>query len=32
MKAEDKIFTNGKIGIGSFDDTGYFDEIKIYSR
>jgi len=29
MKATDKTFIQGKIGIGSFDDTGYFDEIKI---
>lgn len=31
MKAIDKHFINGKIGVGSFDDTGNFDEIKIYT-
>ena len=29
MVAEDKTFPKGKIGIGSFDDTGKFEEIKL---
>lgn len=29
MVAEDKTFTKGKIGIGSFDDTGLFEEVKL---
>lgn len=32
MKAKDKHFIKGKIGVGSFDDTGNFDEIKVYSH
>ena len=31
MKAEDKTFTSGPIGFGSFDDVGHFDNIKIYA-
>ncbi len=30
MTATDKTFQHGRIGIGSFDDPGRFDEIKIY--
>jgi hypothetical protein len=32
MTAVDKTFTTGRIGIGSFDNTGYFDEIKLMGR
>lgn len=30
MTATDKTFTWGKVGIGSFDDTGDFDVVKLY--
>lgn len=30
MKAEDKIFLLGRIGVGSFDDTGNFDSVRIW--
>ncbi|MBI1347963.1 hypothetical protein GC163_16940 [bacterium] len=30
MTATDKTFTWGQIGIGSFDDTGNFDDIRLY--
>ncbi|CAN5838994.1 hypothetical protein BH23PLA1_BH23PLA1_42660 [soil metagenome] len=30
MTANDKRFTQGRIGFGSFDDSGYFDEIRIW--
>lgn len=30
MIAEDKTFLKGKIGLGSFDDTGCFDNLKIW--
>ena len=30
MTAVDKTFTSGKIGIGSFDDTGRFDDVLVY--
>jgi len=29
MTAVDKTFTSGRVGIGSFDDTGYFDDITL---
>lgn len=32
MRAEDKTFTWGRIGVGSFDDHGNFDEIKLYGQ
>lgn len=32
MKAEDKTFAWGRIGIGSFDDTGRFDDVKLWGR
>lgn len=32
MKAEDKHFTWGSIGFGSFDDVGHFDNIKIWGK
>jgi hypothetical protein len=31
MTAADKTFAAGKIGVGSFDDTGKFDDVKIWS-
>jgi hypothetical protein len=31
MTAVDKTFGNGRIGVGSFDDTGKFDNIKMWS-
>jgi len=31
MTAVDKTFGNGRIGVGSFDDTGKFDDVKIWS-
>ena len=31
MEASDTHFDNGRIGFGSFDDTGQFDEIKIWA-
>jgi len=30
MEARDKTFTSGRVGIGSFDDTGNFDDLKLY--
>jgi hypothetical protein len=30
MVAEDKTFTTGRVGVGSFDDTGQFDHIALY--
>lgn len=30
MKALDKSFDRGQVGLGSFDDTGYFDNILVY--
>ena len=32
MKAMDPHFTAGRIGVGSFDDTGKFDDIRIWGR
>lgn len=32
MIAEDKTFTSGTIGLGSFDDTGHFDDIKVWKK
>ena len=32
MKAQDKTFTWGRIGLGSFDDTGNFDDIRIWGK
>lgn len=32
MTAVDKTFTWGQVGIGSFDDTGNFDDILIYGK
>ncbi len=30
MEAEDKTFSWGKVGLGSFDDTGNWDDIRLY--
>ena len=30
MTAVDKTFTWGQVGIGSFDDTGNFDDVLVY--
>ncbi len=32
MVAEDKTFTWGQIGLGSFDDHGYWDDLKLYGK
>lgn len=32
MEATDKTFTWGRIGLGSFDDTGDWDDVRLYGR
>jgi hypothetical protein len=32
MTAHDRTFSHGRLGVGSFDDTGMFDEIRIWGR
>ncbi len=32
MRTIDRTFTYGGIGVGSFDDTGYFDNIRIWGK
>lgn len=32
MTAEDKTFTWGQVGLGSFDDSGNWDDVKVYGR
>ena len=32
MTAVDKTFTWGRVGVGSFDDTGNFDQIRLYGE
>ena len=32
MVAVDKTFTWGQIGLGSFDDHGYWDDLKLYGK
>lgn len=32
MTAEDKTFTWGRVGLGSFDDTGNWDDVKLFGR
>jgi len=32
MTAEDKTFASGRIGFGSFDDTGHVDDIRIWGQ
>lgn len=32
MVAHDRAFAHGRVGVGSFDDTGQFDEIRLWGR
>ncbi|MBA3315964.1 MAG: hypothetical protein M3552_20960 [Planctomycetota bacterium] len=32
MTAVDKTFTSGRVGVGSFDDAGNFDELVVYTK
>jgi hypothetical protein len=32
MTARDKTFTHGRIGLGSFDDTGQFDDLQVWGK
>ena len=32
MIAEDKTFTSGTVGLGSFDDVGQFDDVRVWSE
>lgn len=32
MTAQDKTFTWGRVGLGSFDDTGNWDDVKLFGR
>ena len=32
MAAVDKRFTSGRVGVGSFDDTGRYDDIRLWGR
>lgn len=32
MKAMDKTFTWGQVGVGTFDDTGNFDDVAVYGK
>lgn len=32
MTAKDKTFTSGRVGIGSFDDTTEWDDVRLYGR
>lgn len=32
MHADDKTFTWGAVGVGTFDDTGNFDDIRLYGK
>jgi hypothetical protein len=32
MTAHDKTFTHGRVGVGSFDDTGMFDDVRISGK
>lgn len=32
MTATDKTFTAGRVGVGSFDDTGNFDDVRLYGK
>ncbi len=32
MKAVDRHFGKGSVGIGSFDDVGHFDDLKLYAK
>ena len=32
MTAHDKTFTHGRVGLGSFDDTGQFDDLQVWGK
>ena len=32
MTAKDRTFTWGRVGIGSFDDTGSWDDVKLWGK
>ncbi len=32
MTATDKTFTWGQVGIGSFDDSGHWGDVKVYGK
>ena len=32
MTATDKTFTWGQVGLGSFDDTGRWDDVKVFGK
>jgi hypothetical protein len=32
MTAHDRTFTHGRLGVGSFDDTGMFDQVRIWGK
>jgi hypothetical protein len=32
MRAVDKTFVSGLVGVGTFDDTGRFDDLRIYGE
>lgn len=32
MTANDKTFTWGQVGVGSFDDSGHWDDVKVYGK
>jgi hypothetical protein len=32
LTAVDKTFTHGLVGVGSFDDTGFFDDVKLHGE
>jgi hypothetical protein len=32
MTAHDKTFTHGRLGVGSFDDTGQFDDLQVWGE
>jgi len=32
MRAEDKTFLVGSIGLGSFDDVGHFDNVRVWGE
>ena len=32
MRAQDRTFLSGRVGLGSFDDTGRFDDIRLWGQ
>jgi hypothetical protein len=32
MRATDRTFLSGQIGLGSFDDTGNWDDVRLYGQ